>query len=99
MSSWYWLSFADDGGFKGGCYVDGDALDGEPPIQPLESSDQDFGRAYWRANQLGINPGGEVRGAGPIPVEKLPPEWDRNRLLQKHEIADAVRWSDGQVVK
>ena len=95
MSCWYWLSFADNGGFKGGCYVDADALDLEFPAPPVEHGSEDFGRAYWRANQLGINPGGEVRGAGPLPEEKLPPEGDRNRLLQKDEIVEAVRWSDG----
>jgi hypothetical protein len=43
---WFWLSFADEDGFKGGCFV----------LAP------GFASAVERARDLGLNPGGEVVG-------------------------------------
>jgi hypothetical protein len=43
---WYWLSFADEKGFKGGCFV----------LAP------GFVSAVERARDLGLSPGGEVIG-------------------------------------
>jgi hypothetical protein len=47
----YWLSFADESGNLGGCFVRANS--------PLE--------AVERAHELGINPGGEVMILGPGP--------------------------------
>lgn len=52
---WFWLSFADHGGFKGGCFV----------LAP------GFVSAVERARDLGINPGGEVVGVAVNSVPAL----------------------------
>ena len=48
----YYLSFADENGFRGGCFVMAHGV-----ITAIE-----------RTNQLGINPGGEVACWGPVPA-------------------------------
>lgn len=71
--SWFYLSFASDEGFLGGCYVAGDDL-----IDAVRNS--------WT---LGINPGGEVRAAGPIPqadVDARVPPAARDALLSYSEL-------------
>lgn len=66
----YYLSFASEAGFLGGAFVHAHGI-----ITAVD-----------RANDLGINPGGEVLCWGPIP----PPESDlMDRLLSKQEIDNA----------
>lgn len=64
---WWWLSFADETGFLGGSLVWAD----------------NFLEAHLEATRLGLNPGGEVLGTGPIPTEAVPPDFTPNRLLQR----------------
>jgi hypothetical protein len=71
--SWFYLSFASDEGFLGGCYVPG----------------EDVMEAVKRAWLVGCNPGGEVQGAGPMPdavVEEHVPAEHRERLLSYSEL-------------
>ena len=63
----YYLSFADETGFLGGAFVHGHG-----PITAVE-----------RANDLGINPGGEVAIWGPVPP---PVDEAMDRLLTKEEV-------------
>jgi hypothetical protein len=75
---WFYLSFADEGGFKGGCWV----------LAP------GFATAVERAHDLGINPGGEVRGSA-APLGVVPELKMQNRLLSMADLeADggAVKW-------
>jgi hypothetical protein len=66
---WMYLSFAKpDTGFAGCCYVEAHGLI----------------TAVIRANELDINPHGEVMGVD-VPDEHLIPEEYRNRLLTKEE--------------
>lgn len=51
---WYYLSFADDGGFRGGACIAAD-------------DDIEAVRESWRQ---GLNPGGDVRIVGPLPLGK-----------------------------
>jgi hypothetical protein len=76
---WWWLSFAGKEGFRGGCLV-------EAP---------DMGSAVIQASVLGINPRGEVRGLGPIPMPEGGFPLPVNRLLQKADIPDAMSWPNG----
>lgn len=57
----YWLSFADESGNLGGCFVRANS--------PLE--------AVERAHELGVNPGGEVLIFGPGPDATGHMEYDR----------------------
>lgn len=41
--------------------------------------------AVTRAHELEINPGGEVAGYGPLPLDSIAAEW-HNRLLTKDEV-------------
>lgn len=71
--SWFYLSFASEDGFLGACYVAGDDLMGAV-------------RNSWT---LGINPGGEVAAAGPIPqaaVDAHVPPAARDVLLSYSEL-------------
>jgi hypothetical protein len=43
------------------------------------------GGAITRSHRLGINPGGEVAAAGPLPARYIAPEW-RDRLLTADEV-------------
>ena len=65
---WWWLSFADDDGFRG--------------LVILEAPG--FIAAVEKSRELGINPGGQVRGLE-IPPHgmHLFPEKYRNRLLPR----------------
>lgn len=83
MPSWFYLSFADPGRpkgtqFLGGAYVEAESL----------------AEAVTRSHTLGINPGGEIKGIGPLPPEAVQehvlPE-DRNRLLTLAELGDVER--------
>jgi len=70
---WYYLSFASESGFLGGCYVQGVGM----------------GTAVQRSHALGINPGGEVLTSGPFDDEHMDeyvPVEDRNRLLTREEV-------------
>jgi hypothetical protein len=51
----YWLSFAGESGWLGGCMVEADG-----PIS-----------AAREAHRLGINPGGEVAMMGPVSAERI----------------------------
>lgn len=69
---WWYLSFADESGWLGGCYV-------EAPIAKM---------AHLSALTQGCNPGGEVAILGPLLAEQMinvPAEF-RNRLLTREEI-------------
>lgn len=57
---YFYLSFAGEEGFRGGCVVEAD----------------DFLSAISEAHRLGINPHGQVKGQcisdpGPLPINKL----------------------------
>lgn len=71
--NWYYLSFAATTHSLGGAYIQA----------------HNFIAAVLLVSSLGINPGGEVLGIGPIPEEELdkhvPPE-DRKRLLTPDEL-------------
>ena len=80
--AWFWLSFADDDGFRGGCYVQ---ADGSPhALFPLNKDP--FVLAIGKAHELGINPGGQVSGFGPLPEDRLPGIGLRNVLLTKDDL-------------
>lgn len=87
---WYYLSFADETGFKGGCYVE--VLPNIPIpefAQGKGSIADDLARAITQAHRLGINPGGQVKALGPLPDEGMAehvPMKMRNRLLSREEI-------------
>jgi hypothetical protein len=74
---WMYLSFADDdrGGFLGAAIVEGNNV----------------GQAARRAHVLGINPGGQVLGFGPLTPaeldENVPPAY-RDKLLDKTAIKE-----------
>ena len=78
--AWWWLSFADGERpkgqqFLGACLVQAQGLLG----------------ATLAARLLGLNPGGEVKGVGPIPTDtEFPPGWT-NRLLNREECAEFDR--------
>jgi hypothetical protein len=75
--SWFWLSFADDGGFRGAAQVQANS----------------FLAAVLEANRLGINPGGECCGleitAEMVEASGMPV----NKLLSEAEIAEPVNSS------
>ena len=72
MSDWWWLSFADDGGFRGVVVAEG----------------PDFLSAIRHVHELGISPGGQVRGV-PIPATHIVAiaAGDRNRILSAEDCA------------
>jgi hypothetical protein len=73
----WWLSFADPGLPEGSQFL------GVAIVQAPE-----FPAAVTRTHALGINPGGGIQGAGPIPAEHIARGyWDR--LLTKAE-AEAI---------
>lgn len=74
MKLWY-LSFVKDDGWAGGCYVEADNI-------------IDAAARAWR---LDCNPGGEVMGLEiPEDFAKDIPEKDRNRVLRREDLGDAV---------
>lgn len=85
---WY-LSFADQSGWLGGCVVRATGLS----------------TAAAEARSLGIYPGGETKGATvegkAIPGGVLIPRDFRNRLLDRNEVAqvDAIIGGDGEAVR
>ena len=73
--AWWWLSFADDEGFRGGINVQGD----------------DFLGAVLNAKLMGQNPGGQVRGLElTFDISDLPEKY-KNRLLSLDDIAEMDR--------
>lgn len=74
--SWWYLSFANDTGWLGGCYV-------ETPT--LADSGDEMLLATRRAYQHKCNPGGEVKGVRLVRSIRIRPEY-ANRLLQRPEI-------------
>lgn len=87
---WFWLSFCDDTGFKGGCYVqsNGGVSRAMEPVNKAPDAMM-LARALRKAHELGINPGGSVMSLGPVsPAEfeqQVPPEL-RNVLLSKEDL-------------
>lgn len=81
--SLWYLSFAGEEGWRGCCHVSG----------------TDIVTATARAHELGINPGGEVRGwdlgDAPVPIEY------RDILLDKRALEDLDRamGSDGTLIQ
>lgn len=78
---WWWLSFADDDGFRGVTIVQGDNI----------------ASAAKSAHRLGINPGGQVLGFPMPPEGlDIYGESHRNRLLSREDLeaADGVRLGD-----
>lgn len=74
---WWYLSFARPHGFAGGCIVLGHGFVG----------------ATFTARFLGIHPQGDVETMGvPVPLDKIPPESYRQRLLTKAELSEF--WGD-----
>lgn len=75
---WFYLSFADEDGFKGGCFV----------LAP------GFASAVERARALGLNPGGGVRGAELLAGKVPPSEMQNRLLSMADLEANggAVRW-------
>lgn len=70
---WYYISFADDDGFLGGCYV-----------EAVHEHN-----AIMVATLRGINPGGEAKIIGALPremVEEHVLAKDRYRLLTRDEM-------------
>lgn len=76
--TWFYISFADDDGFLGGLYIDGDDLAG----------------AVVHSHFLNENPGGEMLTfeLPEGDLEANVPARDRRRLLTLEEIEDAVPW-------
>src|SRR5271155_5554342 len=78
--AWWWLSFADrsrpDGSqFLGACLVKA----------------RGFLGAVMAAKIMGLNPGGEVKGIGPIPEDSdIRPGW-ADRLLTREECVEFDR--------
>jgi hypothetical protein len=71
VQSWFYISFADDDGFRGGCYIQA--------FGPAS--------AMLRANVEKISPGGEARVFPiPREAERMIPADARNRLLTKAEL-------------
>jgi hypothetical protein len=82
--TFFWLSFCDpekpDGQqFLGACIVEA----------------SDFISAVTRSHQEGCNPGGEVKGMGP--VDNYPEQYELNRIYSKdeiNEIDEAIEFND-----
>lgn len=71
--SWFYLSFASEEGFLGGAYLPGAGL-------------MDAVKRAW---EVGCNPGGQIKAAGPIPDEVVGehvPPGARERLLSYSEL-------------
>lgn len=66
---WWWLSFAGPEGFRGACIVKARGMLG----------------AVAEAHRLGCNPGGEVRGAGPMSLDAPIQQGWTERLLTREE--------------
>ncbi len=78
--AWWWLSFAD------GSLPTGQQFLGACLVQA-----RGFLGATLVARMMGLNPGGEVKGVGPIPADiVIPPEWTQ-RLLNREECAEFDR--------
>ncbi len=73
----WWLSFADPGLPEGTQFL-GVVILQAPTLAAAIT------RSHW----LGVNPGGQIATAGPLPQEWIAAEW-RDRLLTKAE-AEAV---------
>ena len=71
--AWWYFSFADEDGFLGGVYAEG-----EPDLA-----------AYAALGLMGLNPGGECQWIGPLPDDEMDrqvPSENRWRLLTKEEV-------------
>jgi len=74
---WWWLSFADPGRPDGQRFLGVAIVEG-----------YGVGSASRRAHELGVNPGGEVRGEQ-LSGDAIPPSEYRNRLLSRSDLEDA----------
>jgi hypothetical protein len=77
LGLWY-LSYADDDGFRGGVYIEANG--------PTS--------AVMTASMAKLSPGGEVLIVGPVPEDKIPDHKFWNRLLTKAELqqSDPDEW-------
>jgi hypothetical protein len=82
--AWWWLSFCDP-----------DLPEGSQFLGGIFTKARGFVSAIQKTHDLGINPGGEVKGAGPIPdeVANASPEGRKHveladRLLSRKDIDD-----------
>lgn len=80
--SWWWLSFADPERPEGEQFLGAALVSGGEAVP----GDDGFIAACLASHALGINPGGEVKGVGPFPEDKLPPNHPRNKLMSLAEI-------------
>ena len=69
----WWLSFCDP-----------DAPEGSQFLGVVITQAPDLECAVTRSHVLGVNPGGEIQIAGPLPEGSIGPEW-RDRLLTRAE--------------
>lgn len=74
---WWWLSFCDATRPKVTQFLGGALIHAPNEIMALE-----------RAWELGVNPGGEVGFAGPIPEDAIPEGLPREVLMSKETIAE-----------
>lgn len=89
MKVWWYLSFADNDGFKGGVHVE---------VEEKDNRQHEMIAAVREAHRRQINPGGEVRGLRLTDAkahELPPPKW-RNRLMSKSDLqavfGETVKW-------
>ena len=78
-----WLSFADEKGWKGGCFIEA----------------MDFKKAVEIATRLGVNPGGEIKGVGKGLTDEEEVEFKERFqlgvLYNKETMPDTpIMWSD-----
>jgi hypothetical protein len=85
----FWMSFADEDGFRGACVIEVDAAEAavaKADIDvrfPRHAPDAEWmAAAMTKAWQYGCNPGGQVQFAEIEPTAPIP----RNRLLQEAEV-------------
>lgn len=78
---WYWLSFADETGFLGGCAVQANFYEGNERLS--------YFAAIRRSHSLGINPGGEVAMVMIPSIGKMPEKY-REVLLDKATIKNEL---------
>ena len=83
MTTWFYLSFADDGGWRGGCFI---PLNVAPPEPDTPAHKAAFLTAIKMAKLMGCNPGGEVLASF---GSDGPPEGYAYRLLTKADLEAA----------
>jgi hypothetical protein len=91
--SWWYLSFADEKGFRGAVIVKALEYSGIPvfngvPVGHVALVPGDQGNAVMAAHRLKINPGGEAMGVeiDDATAALITDKW-KNRLLSREDIA------------